>query len=91
MILPLTAHLPGFPHGVGFAIRAERQGARWPVRIVSPVAIFDCVGARDEAAEQQLRKLLAPEISAKIRWLCIEAHSRGETCLLHREGFCLQV
>ena len=90
MILPLTAHIIGFPHGVGFAIRAERQGGRWPVRVVSPIAIFECVGARDEAAERQLRKLLAPEVSAKIRWLSVDTHVPREACLLHREGFCLQ-
>ncbi len=92
LILPLTAHVPDFGplHGVGFAIRAERQVGRWPIRIVSQIAIFDCVGARDEATEGQLRKLLRPEVSAKIHWLCVDPHPLGEACLIHREGFCLQ-
>ena len=92
LILPLTAHLPDFGplHGVGFVIRAECQVGRWPVRIVSQIAIFDCVGARDEAAEGQLRKLLRPEESPKIHWLQVDSHPPGGACLLHREGFCLQ-
>lgn len=89
-VLPLTAHVPMFPHGVGFVIRAERRGERWPVRVVSPVAIYDCVGARDEAAELQLRTLLHPEASARIQALSIEPHPKGRGCLLHMDGFCLQ-
>lgn len=90
IVLPLTAHVPMFPHGVGFVIRAERRGERWPVRVVSPVAIYDCVGARDEAAELQLRTLLHPEASARIQALSIEPHPKGRGCLLHMDGFCLQ-
>ena len=90
ILLPLTVHLPMFPHGVGFVLRAERRGVQWPARVVSPVGIFDCVGARDEAVGQQLRKLLSPDLSKKIQWLCVAAHEQGNACLLHSEGFCLQ-
>jgi len=92
LLLPLTAHLlpPLATHGWGFVIRAERAGARWPVRVVSPVGIFDCFGARDAQAEAQLRQLLRPETAASVRVLSIEPHAKGEGCLLHAEGFCLQ-
>ncbi len=89
LLLPLTVHLPTFPHGVGFVIRAERRGARWPARFVSPVGIFDCAGARDEAAEPELRKLLAPGAVMKIAALVVDPHARDEACLYHRDGFCL--
>jgi protein-L-isoaspartate(D-aspartate) O-methyltransferase len=97
LLLPLTAHVPlpwaptpASDHGFGFVIRAERSDGIWPVRVVSPVGIFDCVGARDEAAELQLRKLLDPEAAKRIRVLSVEPHSKGKGCLLHIDGFCLQ-
>jgi protein-L-isoaspartate(D-aspartate) O-methyltransferase len=90
MILPLTVHLPNFTHGVGFVVRIERGGDRWLVSVVSQVGIYDCVGARDEEAEAQIRRLLAPGAAAKIHALLVEPHARGEACLVHVEGFCLQ-
>src|SRR5207245_88572 len=88
--LPLPVHLPMFPtHGVGFVLCIERRGNPWPARFVSPVGIFDCAGARDEKAESQLKKLLAPGAVERIRGVSIEPHERGEACLLHADGFCL--
>lgn len=89
LFLPLTAHVSRFPHGVGVAIAVVRQGAHWPARVVSSIGIFDCVGARDEALEPEIRKLLAPG-AERIASLVIEPHERGRLCLVHREGFCLQ-
>jgi protein-L-isoaspartate(D-aspartate) O-methyltransferase len=90
LLLPLTAHVPMFPHGVGFVLRLERRGTAWPARVVSPVGIFDCLGARDPAAEAQLRRLLAPGAAARVRVAETAAHERTAACLVHREGFCLQ-
>jgi protein-L-isoaspartate(D-aspartate) O-methyltransferase len=90
ILLPLTVRVPPFPHGIGFVLRAERRDPDWPARIVSPVGIFDCAGARDEDAELQLRNLLALGASAKIGLLSTAAHTRGDACLLHVEGFCLR-
>ena len=95
LLLPLTVQVPKIRsahsvHGAGIFIRAERVGTRWPTRIVSSVSIFDCVGARDEGAEAQLRKLLSSAGAAAIHTLSIEPHAQGEGCLVHVEGFCLQ-
>ena len=90
MILPLTAQVQGFQHGVGFVVRIERSGERWPASVVSQVGIYNCAGARDEAAEAQIRRLFAPGAAAKIHAVSIEPHERGEACLVHVEGFCLQ-
>jgi protein-L-isoaspartate(D-aspartate) O-methyltransferase len=89
MLLPLTVHVPRFPHGVGLVICAERRDPRWPVRVVSPVGIYDCAGARDEAAAAELRKLLVPGAAAEIRSLRVDTHARGEACLVHTEASCL--
>lgn len=90
LLLPLTVHLPTFPHGVGFVIATKRLGDKWPVSVASPVGIFDCVGARDDATERELRKLLRPEAAARIRWLRVDPHERGANCLVHRADCCLQ-
>jgi protein-L-isoaspartate(D-aspartate) O-methyltransferase len=88
LVLPLTVHLPVFPHGVGFVVCVERRGPRWPVRVVSAVGIFDCAGARDDDTEAQLRRLLAPGAAARLTALWTEAHARGEGCLVHVDGAC---
>ncbi len=90
ILLPLTAHLPMFPGGVGFVICAQRVDGRGPVRVVGGVGIYDCAGARDPMAESQLRKLLRPGDAAKIQVLSVEPHPKGGRCLVHLEGFCLQ-
>jgi protein-L-isoaspartate(D-aspartate) O-methyltransferase len=90
MLLPLTARIPGFPHPVGVTLRLERAAPRWGARVVTPVSIYDCAGARDEESEQELRTLLAPDLGTRIGALVIEAHSRGKSCVYHRPGFCLQ-
>jgi protein-L-isoaspartate(D-aspartate) O-methyltransferase len=90
ILLPLTAHLPMFPGGVGFVICARREEGRWPVRVLGGVGFYDCAGARDPMAESQLRKFLRPDDAAKIQTLSVEPHLKGDQCLVHIEGFCLQ-
>ncbi len=90
MLLPLTARIPSFPHPVGLALRLERAEPRWSARVVSPVSIYDCAGARDESAEAELRALLSPAAMQRIDALVVQPHDRAEACLYHRPGFCLQ-
>ncbi|MFO0592505.1 MAG: methyltransferase domain-containing protein [Polyangiaceae bacterium] len=90
LILPITTHVPGMPLGVGFVVRIERAAARWPARFVSPIGIYDCAGARNPAAEPQIRALLGGAAANKIRAARTDPHERGPECLVHVEGFCLQ-
>lgn len=93
LFLPLTMHVPQLAgeHGVGAAlVITAAPGATWPARIVSPVGIFDCTGARDAAAEAQLREVLKPEVANRIAAVSVSAHERDERCLVHVDGFCLQ-
>jgi len=92
ILLPLTAHLPMFPGagGVGFVICVQRGDGRWPVRVVAGVGIYDCAGARDPMAESQLRRFVSPDAAARIHALSIEPHLKGDQCLVHVDGFCLQ-
>jgi len=90
LLLPLTVHLPGFPHGVGAVFRFERRGDAWSARFVSPVGIFDCLGARDEKHEPRLRKLLDFAVAAKATAMTRAVHVEGASCIVHLDGFCLR-
>jgi protein-L-isoaspartate(D-aspartate) O-methyltransferase len=93
LFLPLTMHVPRLAgeHGVGAAlVITAARGAAWPARMVSPVGIFDCTGARDQAAEAQLREVLTPDVASRIAAVSVDAHERGDRCLVHVDGFCLQ-
>lgn len=90
MIIPLTIHVPGLPHGVGGMLRTERRDPRWPAEIVSQVGMYDCTNARDPAYEAELRKLAGIMASVKPTAMVVEPHERGDRCLAHLPGFCLQ-
>jgi protein-L-isoaspartate(D-aspartate) O-methyltransferase len=90
MLLPLTAHPPGVTrHGIGVMARLERRGTRWPFSVVSPCGIYDCAGARDAALEAELRPLVLNGAEA-IRAVETAPHARGDSCVFHAPGFCLQ-
>ncbi len=92
LLLPLTVHSHSRPsgHGTGVTIVAVRRGKRWPARVVSSVAIFDCENARTQEAEAELRELLERSATDEIAALDTLPHARGKRCLLHVDGFCLQ-
>lgn len=92
LLLPLTVHPRGSsgPHGIGITVCSLRSGERWPTRVVSSVAIFDCVNARAPRLEAQLRKLLRRSAADQIHALVVAPHAKGSSCLLHGDGFCLQ-
>jgi protein-L-isoaspartate(D-aspartate) O-methyltransferase len=94
LIVPVTVHLPNLPggssFGVGVMLRVERGDGRWPARVVSQVGIFDCVNARDPAHEAELLTLARSGGTAQIRAVVVDPHDRGDSCLAHLPGFCLQ-
>lgn len=95
LVLPLTVHLPQIPLGVGAMMRIDRPAGsgdanRWPARLFSQVGIFDCTNARDPAHEAVLRPLAAPAMAARVRAVMVEPHAKGDACLAHLDGFCLQ-
>ncbi len=100
LILPLTVHVPGLPRGIGVMLRVERPSSgnpgadrlegRWPVQLISQVIIYGCVNARDPAHEAELMALAQPGTADELAAVCVEPHARGDACLAHIEGFCLQ-
>jgi protein-L-isoaspartate(D-aspartate) O-methyltransferase len=94
LVIPLTVRLPGLEKlgGIGAMFRIDRPagGGRWPANAFSQVGIFDCANARDPAHEAILRTLAAPGAADRITAVVIEPHDKGDACLAHIEGFCLQ-
>jgi protein-L-isoaspartate(D-aspartate) O-methyltransferase len=90
LIVPLTVHLPGVPLGIGVMLRIDRAEQSWPARVLTQVGIYDCAGARDPADEAELMKLASPGVAARIASVSIDPHVRGEACLTHMDGFCMQ-
>jgi protein-L-isoaspartate(D-aspartate) O-methyltransferase len=95
MLLPLTVHLPflaeagAAQHGVGAVFVFTRGELQWSARFVSPVGIFDCIGARDEADERELKRLLDAPAATSVNRLVREPHQRTGACVVHLPGCCL--
>lgn len=95
LVVPLTIRfpIPGRPAGFGsgFALRLERANAqRFSCRPVSPIAIYDCEGARDPAVEDKLKDILRnPFGLAAVKSLRRDPHERAGSCALHADGWCL--
>ncbi|HYH86244.1 MAG TPA: methyltransferase domain-containing protein [Pyrinomonadaceae bacterium] len=89
LIVPLTVARNQVEGGGGFMLKVRREGDAYAARILSPVAIFPCVGSRDEAANTRLREALMRGNFPAVRSLRRDAHEAGEACWLHGEDFCL--
>ena len=87
--MPLTISRDQNESGGGLMLKVVRKGDAYAARFLSPVAIFPCAGARDEAMNQRLREAMMRGDFASVRSLRRAAHETDETCWLHGEGFCL--
>ena len=68
-------------------VRREEKG--YSARFISPVAIFSCAGARDDASNGRLREAMGKGTWMTVQSLRREPHEMAETCWLHGENFCL--
>ncbi len=89
LILPLTFARDESSSGGGFMLKVRREEQGYAARFISPVAIFSCTGARDEASNQRLREAMVKGTWGAVASLRREPHEATETCWLHGEGFCL--
>jgi protein-L-isoaspartate(D-aspartate) O-methyltransferase len=90
LILPLTGH--GFPQTDarrGAVFRIERRGDEFPARRISPVAIFPCEGARDEASEQALAAAFDEGGAGRVTRLYRRDDLPDGQCWLRAPGWCL--
>src|SRR5438105_3614681 len=89
LILPLTVARDPEESGGGFMLRLVREGDAYEARFISPVAIFPCVGSRDEESNRRLREALMRGNFDAVRQLRRDAHEAAADCWFHGDGFCL--
>jgi protein-L-isoaspartate(D-aspartate) O-methyltransferase len=89
LILPLTVNAP--VHGGGWVLKVTQGKKGLAARFISPVGIYHCAGARDEALSRRLGHAYArgDEARKKVRSLRRDEHSEGDGCWLHTDEFCL--
>jgi protein-L-isoaspartate(D-aspartate) O-methyltransferase len=90
LIVPLTE--AGFPQGDirrGAVFRIERRGDEYLARRISPVAIFPCVGGRDEEAASALAAAFARGGAENVTRLYRHGDVPEEECWLRGKGWCL--
>ena len=91
LVVPLTFQTSIMTYGFGAMVRIERtSGTALAARLFSQVGIYPCSIARDPAHEVELRRLMNPVDRRRVTSLVTEPHERGEACVVHVPGFCLQ-
>lgn len=92
LILPLTTD-KGFSPDVdatrGSVFLITRRGDEFFVRWISPVAVFPCAGARDEASERALAAALATGRFAEVTRLYRHSDISDDRAFLKAPGWCL--
>jgi protein-L-isoaspartate(D-aspartate) O-methyltransferase len=91
LLVPLTVDLPPYPGiGAGRMLLVTRRDGGYDARLVSPVGIFHCEGARTDDGNVRLAKAMAQGDLQSIRRLRRDPHEQGPNCWLHGETFCLE-
>jgi protein-L-isoaspartate(D-aspartate) O-methyltransferase len=89
LLLPLTFTMAPSPHGKGLVLLVRRQGAGWSARFLTPVAIYPCLGCRDENLNLRLREALGKGDWFSAQSLRRDPHEPDASCWLHGDGFCI--
>ncbi len=80
----------GHAAGHGVVVKISHHEAQDAAEILSPVAIFPCLGAVDVTADRNLAAALERGVAADVvRILRRDQHEAGPACWLHGDGFCL--
>lgn len=95
LILPLTT-ASGFtlsdPDKIalrGAVFLITREGAAYHAKWISPVAVYPCAGARDDASERALAEALATGRFGEVTRLYRDSDIPNERCFLKAPGWCL--
>ncbi len=88
LVVPLTiATTPAL--GVGVMVKIVRRGGDFSAQIVTQLAIYSCVSARDPQREPLLRAAMAGGALMKMKSVRRDAHEQSDTCVLHGADVCL--
>jgi protein-L-isoaspartate(D-aspartate) O-methyltransferase len=88
LVVPLTVSVtPTLGQGVMAKIVHERGG--FSAEVVTVLAIFSCINARDPLLEPLMAKALTSGALLSIRSIRRDVHDQGETCILHGSEVCV--
>ena len=93
LVVPITATMPAMGNiGKGLLIRVVNSGEdRWPVRVITFVAISSAVGLRDESLNAAIGQALARHPFPAIKSLRRDRHDAEASCWCHAPGACLSL
>ncbi len=75
--------------GLVVAITRSADSASWPVRVVSPVAIYSALGIRDADMNARLAEAFKKTPFPRLSRLRRDTHEQQPPCWLHGDGWCL--
>jgi protein-L-isoaspartate(D-aspartate) O-methyltransferase len=88
LVVPLTvAVTPTLGQGVMAKIVHERDG--FSAEVVTVLAIFSCISARDPLLEPLMAKALTTRALLRISSIRRDVHDQVETCILHGSEVCV--
>jgi len=91
LLVPLTVGLPTMPGiGAGSMLLVTRGETELRARLLSPVGIFHCEGARLAQEEALLGAAFAGGNRQSVCRLRRDAHALGPDCWLHASDYCLE-
>jgi protein-L-isoaspartate(D-aspartate) O-methyltransferase len=88
LVLPITLAITA-TIGQGIMVKITRRDGSFSAEMVTPVAIYSCVGGRDPELEPQMRKALTTGALLKLKSVRRDAHEPADTCILHRSDVCV--
>jgi protein-L-isoaspartate(D-aspartate) O-methyltransferase len=89
LTLYLTVAFDDSSAGKGGMLKVTREDAGYTARFLSPVAVFHCLGSRDEGANERLRAAMEGGQWRSVRSLRRDPHEPIQSCWLHAHDFCL--
>jgi len=92
LVLPLTMSIGmGTSPNLGSGVMAKftRISDTYSAQVVTPIAIFSCIGMRDAEKEQGLKEAMKAGKLFKMRSLRRDAHESNDTCIVHSAEMCL--
>ena len=89
LIVPLTISQAPGSMGSGMVLSVKREENGYKARFVSPVAIYNCFGGRDDEANNRLRTLIMQGKWRAVQSLRRDGHEITDSCCLHGDTTCL--
>ena len=90
LLLPITVAMTPYI-GKGIMMRIVREPAGYATQLVSFVAIYSAISARDPQREPALGKMLATGVFMNVKSVRRDPHGPDDTCAVHGDDVCLSL